>query len=137
MARNSNKASSVKSEYLGLKLLLIAALFIGIFIASLQQRLPLFFILYYLLISLITYIAFALDKRAARRGRWRTSEQTLQLLSLLGGWPGALMGQYHLRHKSQKLSFRLGLWSMICANSALLTWLATSQKLQSIQAWFT
>ena len=40
--------------------------------------------------SVITYAAYVLDKSAAQKGEWRTSEQTLHLLSLVGGWPGAV-----------------------------------------------
>jgi hypothetical protein len=40
-------------------------------------------------VSLITFVAYALDKRAARLGRPRTPESTLHVPELLGGWPGA------------------------------------------------
>jgi uncharacterized membrane protein YsdA (DUF1294 family) len=59
----------------------------------------------YALASLITFVAFALDKRAAAKNRWRTPEQTLHVLELLGGWPGALLAIFMLRHKSSKGSF--------------------------------
>jgi len=48
----------------------------------------------------------AFSKSAARKGAWRTQESTLHLLSLVGGWPGALVAQQKLRHKSKKQSFR-------------------------------
>jgi uncharacterized membrane protein YsdA (DUF1294 family) len=57
--------------------------------------------------SVATFIAFAIDKRAAKRGRWRIPEATLHLLELLGGFPGAIAAQQLLRHKSYKLSYRL------------------------------
>lgn len=68
----------------------------------------------YVAMSLATFIAFWLDKRAAIRGRgqWRIPESTLHLLELLGGFPGALAGQRFLRHKSYKLSYRVTLWSI-------------------------
>ncbi len=55
--------------------------------------------------SLIAFVAFALDKRAAARNRWRTPEKTLHVLELFGGWPGALLAIFTLRHKSSKGSF--------------------------------
>ena len=67
----------------------------------------------YFSMSSITFIAFALDKRAARRNNWRTPEATLHTLELLGGWPGALLGQRFLRHKSSKTSYRVTLWCII------------------------
>lgn len=57
--------------------------------------------------SVITFVAFYLDKRRAVRHRTRISEKTLHLMELLGGWPGALLGQRLLRHKSRKLPYRV------------------------------
>jgi uncharacterized membrane protein YsdA (DUF1294 family) len=70
----------------------------------------------YAVISLITFIAYAVDKFAAQRGRWRTPEKTLHLLSLCGGWPGALLAQQYLRHKSTKTEFRVVFWGTVLAN---------------------
>lgn len=80
----------------------------------------------YLLLSVIAYIAYAVDKSAARKGRWRVKESSLQLLALLGGWPGALFAQELLRHKSTKASFRAGFWAMVALNVGACAWLATS-----------
>lgn len=52
--------------------------------------------------SLFTFLAYYQDKRLAREKAWRTSEGTLHLLELLGGWPGAFLAQRGLRHKSSK-----------------------------------
>lgn len=73
---------------------------------------------WYLLTSLAAFIAYARDKRAARRGDWRTSEATLQLLALIGGWPGALAGQAAFRHKIRKRAFTLTLWLIIALHVA-------------------
>ena len=56
---------------------------------------------FYRVASLLTFIIYTMDKSAARKGAWRTKENTLHLLSLAGGWPGALVAQQKLRHKSQ------------------------------------
>jgi len=66
----------------------------------------------------VTFVAYCLDKRAAARDRWRTSEKTLQLMALIGGWPGALAGQAMLRHKTRKLRFKLTLWGVIALHLA-------------------
>ncbi|MFY7863437.1 DUF1294 domain-containing protein [Roseateles sp.] len=60
----------------------------------------------YMAMSLATFIVYAGDKRAARLGQWRVSERTLHGLALAGGWPGALLAQHILRHKSGKPAFR-------------------------------
>ncbi|MCO8123780.1 DUF1294 domain-containing protein [Stieleria sp. TO1_6] len=63
------------------------------------------------------------DKSAARNGRWRTSEATLHLVELLGGWPGALVGQEFFRHKTKKLSFQIDFLLIVLTNCAALAWL--------------
>jgi uncharacterized membrane protein YsdA (DUF1294 family) len=62
---------------------------------------------WYATMSLATFAAFGLDKRRARRGTRRLSEDSLHLLELLGGWPGALVAQRLFHHKSRKLSYLL------------------------------
>ncbi|PKG55357.1 cold shock and DUF1294 domain-containing protein [Shewanella sp. GutDb-MelDb] len=78
--------------------------------------LPLTALIYMLVMSSMTFIAYALDKRAARQQRWRVKETTLHLFSLLGGWPGALIAQQLLRHKSAKTPFKVLLWLTILLN---------------------
>ncbi|MDD5388974.1 MAG: DUF1294 domain-containing protein [Gallionellaceae bacterium] len=94
-------------------------------VSTIAGRLPIAVLGLYLVSSLITYVAYAMDKSAARRGRWRTKESTLHLLSLVGGWPGALVAQYRLRHKSRKLSFRVAFWATVVLNCGALGWLFT------------
>ena len=76
----------------------------------------------YLMMSLVTFIAYAVDKRAAVRGAWRTPESTLHTLELLGGWPGAWLAQRLLRHKSVKKSFRIVFFVMVVFNLAALAY---------------
>lgn len=96
-----------------------------IVIAVLASELPTIVLAFYLVASLLTYVAYAIDKSAARKGTWRTQERTLHLLSLLGGWPGALIAQKRLRHKSKKEPFRAVFWMTVLLNCGLLFWLLT------------
>ncbi|MDN7127214.1 cold shock and DUF1294 domain-containing protein [Pseudidiomarina sp. 1APR75-33.1] len=66
--------------------------------------------------SVVTYMAYARDKYAAEASYRRTAENTLQLLALIGGWPGALIAQQQFRHKTRKLSFRVVFWLVVLAN---------------------
>lgn len=70
----------------------------------------------YVAMSFATFIVYALDKRAARLGQWRVKESTLHVLALLCGWPGALLAQHLLRHKSAKPSFRRVFWLSVALN---------------------
>ncbi|MDR7332063.1 cold shock and DUF1294 domain-containing protein [Roseateles asaccharophilus] len=72
----------------------------------------------YTAMSMATFITYWLDKRAATRGDWRVPEATLHGLALACGWPGALLAQRLLRHKSAKRSFRRVYWAMVVLNIA-------------------
>lgn len=82
-----------------------------------------YILLFYLLISVVTYMIYAIDKSAAMQNRWRVPEKTLHLLSLCGGWPGAFIAQQYLRHKTQKASFRLVYWLTVGAHLGFVGWL--------------
>lgn len=84
--------------------------------------------------SVITFVAYWIDKRAAREGRWRTQESTLHLLALIGGWPGALMAQRHLRHKSAKLSFQVVFWATVLLNCSALGLLLTPTGTRALRS---
>lgn len=77
----------------------------------------------YVLASIVTYLAYADDKRAAQTSGWRTKEGTLLLLGLAGGWPGGLIAQYRFRHKTKKVSFQVVYWLTVVLNCAGLLWL--------------
>lgn len=70
----------------------------------------------YLLASVVCFAAYAMDKSAAAANRWRISENTLLGLGLVGGWPGAIVAQQMLRHKSNKAAFRARFWTTVIAN---------------------
>ena len=77
----------------------------------------------YAVASVVCFFAYAFDKAAAQAGRWRTAESTLLLLGLAGGWPGALLAQQLLRHKSSKAPFRAAFWATVVVNVAGFVWL--------------
>ena len=74
----------------------------------------------YLVMSLVTFIAYGVDKYAAIKGYWRIKENTLQLLSLVGGWPGAFVAQRLLRHKCSKSSFKRIYYLSLIINLSIL-----------------
>ncbi len=105
-----------------------------IVLAVLFGRLPFGVLAVYLAVSGITFGIYALDKSAARRGSWRTRENTLHFLALSGGWPGALLAQHRLRHKSRKPAFRVWFWITASVNSMVLIWLITPPGTRTLQS---
>jgi uncharacterized membrane protein YsdA (DUF1294 family)/cold shock CspA family protein len=77
----------------------------------------------YVVASVVAFFAYAFDKAAAVRGSWRTPENTLHILGVAGGWPGALLAQQLLRHKSSKPSFVAAFWFTVALNvGAFVAW---------------
>ena len=105
---------------------IVAAIFLVIVgISVLTAKIPPLILALYFVASLLTFFMYAVDKSAAQKGAWRTKESTLHMLSLVGGWPGALVAQQKLRHKSKKQSFRLVFWVTVWLNCGALAWLFT------------
>ncbi|MET0976889.1 MAG: DUF1294 domain-containing protein [Leifsonia sp.] len=75
-------------------------------VAVVAWQLPLWVVVLYASTNVLAVVAYAGDKRAAQSGGWRERESTLLILGLLGGWPGAIVAQQLLRHKTRKSSFR-------------------------------
>ena len=93
-----------------------------VIIASMMNYIPINLAYAYIGLSVITFIAYAFDKSKAKRGAWRTPENTLHLFALIGGWPGAAIAQQILRHKSKKREFRIVFWCTVIVNCAVLAW---------------
>ncbi len=79
-----------------------------------------FLVLHLLSVNVMTFAAYAYDKNAARRQKWRVPERTLHALALIGGTPSALLAQKWLRHKTRKSSFRAYSWLIFMLQLALL-----------------
>lgn len=85
----------------------------------------------YLAASVVCFAVYAADKSAAVAGRWRVAESTLIFIGLAGGWPGAVVAQQMLRHKSNKPEFRAAFWFSVVLNvgvfvGATVPWFRTS-----------
>jgi len=63
---------------------------------------------YLLLLNLTAFAAFWVDKRRARKGKYRIPERRLLLVAMLGGSIGAWLGMYLFRHKTKHLKFVIG-----------------------------
>ena len=130
---HKNNGKELKQKFFSLSLLSFFSVVLYYLFES--KLIPLELVGLYGFMSVIAFIIYAKDKSAAEWGKWRTSESTLHMLSLIGGWPGAKIAQSFLRHKSKKLSFRITYWVTVIANCCGLYWLATpngSKWLQGI-----
>lgn len=120
-SNTSNKSSSLGTNF--------AILFVLFFaLAALLGQLPLAIVGLYSTASIVTFIAYDIDKSAAQNNRWRIKESTLHLFGLAGGWPGALLAQKTLRHKSKKQEFQTVFWVTVLVNCFILGWLLTTKS---------
>lgn len=76
-------------------------------------------IVYVILINIVAFAAYGLDKRKAIRGAWRTPERTLMLLAALGGSVGAYAGMRVFHHKTRHNKFRYGVPALFVLQAAL------------------
>jgi uncharacterized membrane protein YsdA (DUF1294 family) len=119
----------------GTATLFVIPAFIVLFgVVAVLWRTPMWVVWLYLGASVVTFLAYALDKSAAVRQAWRTKESTLHLLALVGGWPGALLAQQVLRHKSTKQEFRQVFWGTVTLNLVALLLLATPARTLLLRA---
>lgn len=100
---------------------LVILIFITEFIVlSLLWTLPLWVAAIYGGISLACFLLYAEDKSKAQKGHWRVAESSMQIISLIGGWPGAIVAQQLLRHKTRKRGFQFVFWTAVVLNMVAL-----------------
>jgi uncharacterized membrane protein YsdA (DUF1294 family) len=80
-------------------------------------------LLYLAVINVLTFAAFAVDKRRAEQGSPRIPERVLLGLAVIGGTIGAIVAQMVLRHKTQKQPFASRLRMIVLAHGLLLSWI--------------
>ena len=75
-----------------------------------------------LLASLICFALMGVDKRRARRGKWRVPEKTLFLAAACFGALGGTLGMFFFHHKTKHWTFRLGFPALLTAQGVLVLW---------------
>lgn len=67
----------------------------------------LYFLIYLVIMNLLTILMFKIDKYKAEKNKWRIKESTLHFLSFMGGSIGAVFAEKKFHHKNAKKSFYL------------------------------
>ncbi|WOE41399.1 DUF1294 domain-containing protein [Acinetobacter chinensis] len=121
-SRAQPSVSHASPRLQGMQILSVAYIVVlaGLVLAGKLQGMILLFIS---IINVMTYWMYAQDKEAAQQNNRRVPENTLHLLSFLGGWPAAWLAQQRLRHKTQKQPFRQIYFCTIGFNILLILWL--------------
>ncbi len=78
-------------------------------------------LLYYLIvINIVTFLVYGIDKWKAKQGSWRISEVSLLILAVIGGCIGALLGMKIWHHKTMHKKFKYGLPMILLAQITLI-----------------
>jgi uncharacterized membrane protein YsdA (DUF1294 family) len=78
------------------------------------------FFTYLLIVNIISFAMMGIDKKRARNGQYRISEQSLWLSALAGGAFGATIGMNYFRHKTKHAAFKYGLPLLLAIEAALI-----------------
>lgn len=87
------------------------------------MNLYLIILLYLIVINLIGFAFMGIDKSKARRQAFRIPESNLFLIAVIGGSIGSIVGMYFFRHKTQHLSFVIGMPVILGIQILLCIWL--------------
>lgn len=83
------------------------------------------FLIYLLVINIITFFLYGIDKWKAKHAKWRIPESTLLGMAALGGSIGAWLGMNTWHHKTLHKKFKYGIPMIILIQIALLLWIFT------------
>jgi len=84
---------------------------------------------WFIIMSLIAFIAYGVDKKKAINGLYRTPEAVLIALAVLGGAFGAYMAMQRFRHKTKHLKFTVTvplfsvIWTLLIAYCTFKTYM--------------
>lgn len=71
------------------------------------SNIPSLFLGYVLLINLLLFLLMGIDKRAAKRKKWRIPERRLLTLGIIGGGIGGILGMLVFHHKTHRIYFTI------------------------------
>lgn len=77
-----------------------------------------------MLVNVVTFIIYGIDKYKAIKGKWRIPEATLLLMAVFGGSIGAWLGMRIFHHKTMHKKFYIDVPTITILQIALAVWLA-------------
>lgn len=80
-------------------------------------------IIYLVVINVVTFFMYGIDKWKARKAKWRIREAALLGLAVLGGSVGAWLGMRVWHHKTLHKKFRYGVPAIIVFQLLLVGYL--------------
>ena len=64
-----------------------------------------YILVYLLIINLVSFALFYIDKQKAKKDRWRIKESTLHIVGFMGGIIGSIAAMILFHHKNRKTKF--------------------------------
>ena len=81
-----------------------------------------YILIYLIIINLITFIVFALDKICAIKKKWRYKEVYLLGMCFVAGAIGGFLAMHLFRHKTKKKLFVIGVPLIIVIHLVMILW---------------
>ena len=91
-------------------------------------------LIYLVMINVITFFVYGIDKWKSQHDRWRVPESALLGLAAIGGSVGAWLGMKAWRHKTQHKKFKYGVPVVLLIQIALVVWFWVTK---GIELFFT
>ena len=80
-------------------------------------------VFYLVILNVLTFLLYGIDKWKAKRSRWRIPESVLLGMAAVGGSVGAWLGMRIWHHKTQHKKFRYGVPAILVVQIVLLLWI--------------
>ena len=80
-------------------------------------------VFYLVILNVLTFLLYGIDKWKAKRSRWRIPESVLLGMAAVGGSVGAWLGMHVWYHKTQHKKFRYGVPAILVVQIVLLLWI--------------
>ena len=81
-----------------------------------------------LILNVVTFFVYGIDKFKAKKSLWRIPESTLLILAAVGGSVGAYLGMKVWHHKTLHKKFSLGVPAILLLHLALLVYILSSSS---------